>query len=46
MGADVIKVEEPGTGDYIRAWPPLLGGTSGYHVVLGRNKRSFTANLS
>ncbi|KAH3765708.1 CoA transferase [Pelomyxa schiedti] len=45
MGADVLKVEEPGKGDYIRDWAPLLGGTSGFHVVLNRNKRSMTANL-
>lgn len=45
MGADVIKIEAPVTGDYIRLWPPLLGGASGYHAVLNRNKRSLTLNL-
>jgi crotonobetainyl-CoA:carnitine CoA-transferase CaiB-like acyl-CoA transferase len=45
LGADVIKVEDPKTGDYIRAWSPMLGGNSGYHVVLNRNKRSLTLNL-
>jgi crotonobetainyl-CoA:carnitine CoA-transferase CaiB-like acyl-CoA transferase len=45
LGADVIKVEDPKGGDYIRWWPPLLGKNSGYHVVLNRNKRSLTLNL-
>ncbi|MDA8306526.1 MAG: CoA transferase, partial [Deltaproteobacteria bacterium] len=44
LGADVIKVEEPKIGDYIRAWPPKIGGNSGYHAVLNRNKRSLTLN--
>jgi crotonobetainyl-CoA:carnitine CoA-transferase CaiB-like acyl-CoA transferase len=45
MGADVIKVEDPGQGDYIRWWPPRIGKNSGFHVVLNRNKRSLTLNL-
>ena len=45
FGAEVIKVEEPGRGDYIRGWYPRLGGNSGFHVVLNRNKRSLTLNL-
>jgi crotonobetainyl-CoA:carnitine CoA-transferase CaiB-like acyl-CoA transferase len=45
LGADVIKVEEPKTGDYIRWWPPKIGGNSGFHVVLNRNKRSLTLDL-
>jgi crotonobetainyl-CoA:carnitine CoA-transferase CaiB-like acyl-CoA transferase len=45
MGADVIKVEDPKQGDYIRWWPPLIGKNSGFHVVLNRNKRSLTLNL-
>ncbi len=45
FGADVIKVEDPRGGDYIRGWPPKIGGNSGYHVVLNRNKRSLTLNL-
>lgn len=45
MGADVIKIEDPKHGDYIRWWPPRLGGNSGFHVVLNRNKRSLTLNL-
>ena len=45
MGADVIKVEDPKLGDYIRWWPPKIGRNSGFHVVLNRNKRSLTLNL-
>jgi len=45
MGADVIKVEDPKQGDYIRWWAPLIGKNSGFHVVLNRNKRSLTLNL-
>lgn len=45
FGADVIKIEDPQGGDYIRAWPPFLGNSSGFHVVLNRNKRSLTLNL-
>ncbi|MGE4560228.1 MAG: CaiB/BaiF CoA transferase family protein [Desulfobulbus sp.] len=45
FGADVIKIEDPQGGDYIRWWPPLLGKNSGFHVVLNRNKRSLTLNL-
>lgn len=45
LGADVIKVEDPKLGDYIRWWPPKIGRNSGFHVVLNRNKRSLTLNL-
>jgi crotonobetainyl-CoA:carnitine CoA-transferase CaiB-like acyl-CoA transferase len=45
-GADVIKVEEPGSGDYGRFMPPhLAGGMSLYFVAINRNKRSMTLNL-
>lgn len=45
MGADVIKVEEPGTGDYMRWTPPLIDGQSALFNALNRNKRSITINL-
>lgn len=45
LGADVIKIEDPKIGDYIRWWPPKIGKNSGFHVVLNRNKRSVTLNL-
>ena len=45
MGADVIKVEEPGTGDYMRWTPPLVAGQSALFNAVNRNKRSLTLNL-
>jgi len=43
MGADVIKVEAPGTGDPMRAWG--RGDDKLWWEVVARNKRSVTANL-
>ena len=45
MGAEVIKVEEPGLGDYIRWVPPLIKGQSVSHLMLNRNKKSLKLNL-
>ena len=45
LGADVVKVEEPGKGDYIRWTPPMVGEHSSGHIALNRNKRSMTLNL-
>ena len=45
-GADVIKVEMPGSGDDTRKWgPPFIGEESAYFLSINRNKRSLTLNL-
>ena len=44
-GADVIKVERPGQGDWSRRWGPFIAGVSMPYAGLNRNKRSFTVNM-
>lgn len=46
MGADIVKVEQPGVGDNARGWgPPFQGGESSYFLSVNRNKRSIALNL-
>ena len=45
FGAEVIKIEPPGSGDPLRQWRKLHRGTSLWWYVQNRNKKSVTANL-
>jgi formyl-CoA transferase len=45
FGADVIKIEPPGTGDPLRNWRLLKNGTSVWWQVQSRNKRSVALDL-
>jgi crotonobetainyl-CoA:carnitine CoA-transferase CaiB-like acyl-CoA transferase len=47
MGAQVIKVERPGTGDETRGWGPPFDerGESAYYLSVNRNKKSVVADL-
>ena len=45
LGARVIKVEQPGTGDETRSFEPQLARDSAYYFVCNRSKESITVNL-
>jgi len=45
FGADVVKVERPGSGDWSRDWGPFVGGLSLPFVSLNRNKRSVALDM-
>ena len=45
LGADVIKVEDTGSGDESRTWPPHKDGESAAFLVINRNKRDIALDL-
>jgi alpha-methylacyl-CoA racemase len=45
LGADVVKVEDPRLGDYLRAFPPAKGGLGGRFLAINRSKRSLALDL-
>jgi CoA:oxalate CoA-transferase len=45
LGADVLKIEQPGQGDDTRAFPPFQNGESVYFASINRGKRSLALDL-
>jgi crotonobetainyl-CoA:carnitine CoA-transferase CaiB-like acyl-CoA transferase len=45
LGADVVKIEDGGGGDYMRALPPLVKSMGAFFCALNRNKRSIVLDL-
>jgi crotonobetainyl-CoA:carnitine CoA-transferase CaiB-like acyl-CoA transferase len=45
LGADVVKIEDPRLGDYMRQFPPAKGGLSGRYLAVNRGKRSMVIDL-
>ena len=45
FGAEVIKIEEPGAGDYARSMPPLIDGMGAVFRMINRGKKSVALNL-
>src|SRR5215211_5180312 len=45
LGADVVKIERPGSGDFARGYDTAVNGLSSYFVWLNRGKRSLTLDV-
>jgi crotonobetainyl-CoA:carnitine CoA-transferase CaiB-like acyl-CoA transferase len=45
LGADVVKIEDPGGGDPFRRTPPLAGSTGSFFQITNRNKRGVALDL-
>ncbi len=46
MGAEIVKVEQPGVGDDSRGWgPPFIGKESAYFLAINRNKKSLAVDM-
>jgi crotonobetainyl-CoA:carnitine CoA-transferase CaiB-like acyl-CoA transferase len=45
LGAEIIKIEPPGTGDETRSFPPFRGGESHYYLSINRGKKSMVVDL-
>lgn len=47
LGAEVLKVEQPGSGDDTRRWmPPSTGGLSTYYLAANRNKKGLAIDMA
>lgn len=45
LGADILKIEDPNLGDYMRSWEPRVHGESALFLMVNRNKKSMKLNL-
>lgn len=45
LGAEVFKIEPPGTGDETRSFPPIRNGESHYYLAVNRGKQSIVVDL-